>query len=109
MRRSGKTTRHVNDAIEALFKYREIIVPIENDYCVVSEWESLKSSMKPEQVIVDEDAMLLPGHNNGMTNNVQRELLHRIMKRLRSEHYWIFTGKHLIISGGNKNVLRLSV
>lgn len=107
MKRSGKTTRHVNDAVEALFKYKKIIVPIGRDYADEGLWEYMKKQLVPEQVIVDDDAMLVPGGNNSYTNEVQMHLLEKINFRLKVENAHLFKYDVIDFGGLHKNLITL--
>lgn len=75
LRRSGKTTRTIDQAIQALFKYGIIYVPLNT--------EKLHGILAigdfgPEQIIIDQDAHI--------SNRVQEHLLNSIFRRLQIEH-----------------------
>ena len=107
MRRNGKTTRHVNDAVEALFKHKKIIVPIGRDYADEGLWEYMKKQLVPEQVIVDDDAMLVAGANNSYTNEIQNHLLEKIYYRLKHENGHLFHNDLIDFGGLHKNLITL--
>lgn len=72
-RRTGKTTRTVNLAIEKLFEYGSIIIPFQHE--LQQENNFIRGSRTP--LIIDPDWEKSP--------TVQLELLRRVIKRLHHE------------------------
>ena len=72
MRRSGKTTRTVDGAIQELFTRGWIRIPLRPS-----------EGFNPDEVIEDPSAIELP-----MSYSIiQRDLFQRVIRRLESEHY----------------------
>lgn len=92
MRRTGKTTRKIDEAIQELFKHGRIIVPNpqEADSNLFNNMVSVKYSDVP--VFIDED------HQKG--NMAQEYFKDKLLSRLHAEHNGYFDVKHnyLIIS-----------
>jgi hypothetical protein len=105
MRRTGRTTRTVDAAVQALFKHGKIIMPIGRDYSDEWIWKQTIASLDPEQVIIDADALLVVGMNNEHTNEVQRHLCSRVYRRLWEEHLHLFENKVLDFHGPDKNLI----
>lgn len=76
MRATGKTTRTVDDAIQLLFEYKHIVLP-------VVSLRKLRGLRHDHNIIYDEDWDLSP-------RRVQRYLYDVIKKRLLSEHRHLF-------------------
>ena len=71
-RRTGKSTRIIDNAIQALFRYGSIIIPYKFQ-------ENLFLEFNLEQVIMD----------SNVTKYQQENLQERILKRLKREHPFI--------------------
>lgn len=72
MRRSGKTTRLIDHAIQVLFKEGRILAPITWDYDYM--------------VKVGEDKLLMIDEDWKRGNRAQTDFIERLLKRLESEH-----------------------
>jgi hypothetical protein len=107
MRKNGRTTRAVDKAVQALFNYGKIIMPIGRDYSDEGVWKRMVDVLHPDQVIIDVDAMLVVGMDNEHTNEVQRHLCGRVYKRLWDEHRHLFDNKVLDFQGSDKNVISI--
>ena len=77
MRRSGKTTRTIDEAIQKLFTYGEITVPLNIGN------RMYLNNKREETIVIDPDAKI--------GNEVQRDLFSRIRKRLELEHRCMIT------------------
>lgn len=75
MRGSGKTTRKIDEAIQILFKYGEIILPSKKE---IEDGTYYRGYSNQEIFIID------PDYHYG--TRVQHDLMHRIVQRLAIEH-----------------------
>lgn len=75
-RKSGKTTRIINDAVEVFFTKGRIIVP----YVTTPQSQLQDYNFDKDQIIFDTD------EDTETTDSMQRHLLGKIMRRLSLEH-----------------------
>jgi len=90
MRRDGKTTRLINDAIEEMFKKGKICVPLKHPKSI----KELKDAMAKDffkdtktKIFIDEDSKI--------TNSIQKNFRERLVRRLDTEHtgYFMCSGE----------------
>ncbi len=93
MRRSGKTTRLVDEAIQQLFEVGNLYLPTSNDIQTgFGKYLYDPDLVKLMQKFIDPD--FRPG------NQAQLDFIERVNKRLESEHYGVFervSQNHFII------------
>ncbi|MBS3914831.1 MAG: hypothetical protein KG003_10040 [Bacteroidetes bacterium] len=74
MRRSGKTTRLINEAIEILFKEKIIYIPTKQGIRTPNKWESK----------ADKFNLIDPDYSE--SNMAQEDFIRRIFNRAMAEH-----------------------
>jgi len=79
MRRSGQTTRLIDQAVQELFKKGQLFL-------------LRKAALNRSRSIVPENSDLLVDPDHRMSNQAQNNFVYRVMKRLEAEHY----GSHKI-------------
>lgn len=75
-RRSGETTRIINDAVEVFFTKGKIVVP----YMTTKQSQLQGYKVDEDQIIIDIDGDV------ETTDSMQRHLLGKIMRRIALEH-----------------------
>jgi len=97
MRRSGKTTRRIDDAIQVLFTHGEIIIPSKEEQ-IDYEYRG-----EAEKIITDPDSHFYNyrTYKDEIFNEINMDLLRRIRRRLNIEHNLDLEKK-----GGHKYILK---